>query len=120
MYYSVHNEKPISPFGELGKKRPKLDIQIQRHGCRPTPHFTFEAKRLRDDRLQDVRKTMTAYLGDEGVKRFVTNRYASESVEAAMLGCVQARDASIGLIRLTLLSSMTFHRAAWTTRWFQV
>jgi|ERR1051326_72013 hypothetical protein len=94
MLYSVHNEQPISPFGELGKRRPKLDIQIQRHGCRPTPHFTFEAKRLRDDRLQNVQKTMTAYLGDEGVKRFVASRYASESVEAAMLGCVQARDAS--------------------------
>jgi hypothetical protein len=30
--YSVHSERPVSPSGELGKRRPKLDIQIERCG----------------------------------------------------------------------------------------
>lgn len=92
-YYSVHNEKLISPSGELGKKRPRLDIQIQRNGIRPKPCFTFEAKRLRDDTSSTVKDTMRQYLGDDGVRRFVIGRYAQESLEAAMLGCIQAHDA---------------------------
>jgi len=93
MLYSVHNEKPTSPKGELGKKRPKLDIQIERCGVRPKPYFTFEAKRLRDDRSCSVSETMKEYLGVHGIIRFVSARYAFESVEAAMLGCIQAHDA---------------------------
>src|SRR5713226_8888345 len=58
MFYAVHNEKPTSPFGELGKLRPKLDIQIERCGVRPKPYFTFEAKRLRDDASSSVSATM--------------------------------------------------------------
>src|SRR5207245_10526881 len=57
MLYAIHNEKPISPAGELGKKRPRLDIQIERCGVRPKPHFTFEAKRLRDDVSSSVSDT---------------------------------------------------------------
>jgi hypothetical protein len=91
--YGIHNEKPTSPTGELGKKRPRLDIQIERNGMRPKPHFTFEAKRLRDDTSSSVSDTMREYLGAGGIGRFVTGRYAPESIEAAMLGCVQARSA---------------------------
>jgi hypothetical protein len=93
LLYAIHNEKPTSPAGELGKKRPRLDIQIERCGVRPKPHFTFEAKRLRDDANSSVSDTMRHYLGVEGVSRFVSGRYAYESSEAAMLGCIQAHDA---------------------------
>lgn len=93
MLYAVHNERPTSPAGELGKKRPKLDIQIERCGKRPKPLFTFEAKRLRDDANCGVSDTMRHYLGSEGVGRFVKGRYAPESPEAAMLGCIQAHNA---------------------------
>jgi hypothetical protein len=44
--YSVHNERPISPAGEWGMERPKLDIQIERCGIKPKQCYTFEAKRL--------------------------------------------------------------------------
>lgn len=91
--YSIHNEKLISPSGELGKQRPRLDIQIQRNGIRPKPNFTFEAKRLRDDKSSSASDTMRQYLGDDGIRRFVGGRYASESLEAVMLGCIQAHDA---------------------------
>jgi len=91
--YSVHNERPISPGGELGKDRPKLDIQIEWCAIRPKRYFTFEAKRLRDDASSNVDSTLRHYLGDKGVRRFVAGRYAAESIEAAMLGCIQAHDA---------------------------
>ena len=93
MLYAVHNERPTSPRGQLGKKRPKLDIQIERCGVRPKPRFTFEAKRLRDDIKCSVSDTMREYLGVDGLLRFVGGRYTPESIEAAMLGCIQARDA---------------------------
>lgn len=91
--YAIHNEKPTSPSGELGKQRPKLDIQIERCGLRPKAYYTFEAKRLRDDEHSSVRDTLRHYLGDDGVLRFVSGRYVPESLETVMLGCIQAHDA---------------------------
>jgi len=98
--YSVHNEQPISPHGELGKNRPRLDIQIERCAARPKRYFTVEAKRLRDDTISSVADTLVHYLGDEGVGRFIAARYAGESVEAAMLGCIQAHDARFWFERI--------------------
>jgi len=90
--YAVQNEKPTSPFGQKGKDRPKLDIQIERCGVRPKEYFTFEAKRMRDDSLVSKNKSMKEYLGSEGIDRFLSEKYSSESSEAAMLGCVQKHD----------------------------
>jgi hypothetical protein len=93
-FYSVHNERPISPGGELGKARPKLDIQIERCGIRPKRFYTIEAKRLRDDVRASVTATLNHYFGAEGVGRFVSGRYEGDGSEAAMLGCIQAHDAA--------------------------
>jgi hypothetical protein len=91
--YSVHNERPISPAGQRGKKRPKLDIQIQRNGVRPRPCYTIEAKRLRDDNKASASDSLAHYLGDEGVGRFVAGVYEPDASEAVMLGCIEAHDA---------------------------
>lgn len=100
LMYAVHNEKPTSPAGELGKNRPKLDLQIERCGARPKRFFTFEAKRLRDDAASSVTDTMREYLGTRGIGRFVSRHYAPESLEAAMLGCVQAHNAEFWFDRV--------------------
>jgi hypothetical protein len=101
--YVVYNEKPTSPDGQLGKRRPKLDIQIMRTGGRPPRrHFTFEAKRLRDDSKASVSDTIRQYLGEDGLSRFLTGRYVPESVEAAMLGCMQARDAKFWFTQIEI------------------
>jgi hypothetical protein len=92
--YSVHNERPISPAGELGKTRPKLDVQIEMCGIRPKRFYTFEAKRLRDDERSSAAATLTHYFGADGVGRFVSGRYEVGSFEAAMVGCVQAHSAA--------------------------
>lgn len=93
-FYSVHNERPISPAGELGKARPKLDIQIERCGVRPKRFYTIEAKRLRDDEKASVAATLGHYFGADGVGRFVSGRYDADGIEAAMLGCIQAHNAA--------------------------
>ena len=98
--YSVHNERPVSPGSELGKYRPKLDIQIEWCARRPKRYFAFEAKRLRDDALARAADTLLKYLGDEGVGRFLAARYAADSSEAAMLGLVQAHDAQFWFERI--------------------
>ncbi len=96
-YYVVRQEHPISPAGERGKDRSKLDVQIVRCGRGPQWTFTFEAKRLRDDNKASASHCVGQYLGKEGLGRFVAGRYAAESLEAAMVGCVQAHDARFWL-----------------------
>jgi len=112
MFYSVHNERPISPGGEQGKKRPKLDIQIERCGVRPKRFYTMEAKRLRDDERASVAASIAHYFGDEGVGRFVAGRYDAENVEAAMLGCIHAHDAEFwfGLFATALAEDVSSGR----------
>ena len=62
--FSVQCERPISPHGEVGRSRPRLDICI-RSGERPFPKFVFEAKRLRHDETES-----NDYFGKEGIERF--------------------------------------------------
>jgi hypothetical protein len=95
--YSVHNERPVSPHDEAGKARPKLDLQIELCGVRPKRCYTFEAKRLRDDQKAAASDSVSHYIGAEGVGRFVAGRYEGDRIEAAMIGCIQARDASFWL-----------------------
>ena len=85
---SVQCEPPISPHGEVGRNRPRLDIKI-RSGERPhCATFVFETKRLRHAmRPAD-------YFGKEGIERFwnasgyPVNTYG----EAGMLGYIQDED----------------------------
>jgi len=100
-HYSIHNEQPVSPRGELGKDRPRLDIQVQRNGVKaPRPQLTVEAKRLRDDRSARATRSLVGYLGSEGVGRFLKGRYDAGSPEVLMLGLVQARDAQFWFARV--------------------
>jgi hypothetical protein len=98
--YGVHNEKPSSATGQLGKARPKLDIQIVRYGIRPRPDFTFEAKRLRDDSVCSMATSLRQYLGADGVGRFLSGYYVPGRAEVAMLGCIEAHDPDIWFDRV--------------------
>src|SRR5690242_2391975 len=35
LFYSAHSEDPVDDIGELGKKRPRIDILIECSGCSP-------------------------------------------------------------------------------------
>lgn len=86
--FGVQCEKPISPHGETGRSRPRLDICI-RSGERPLcPTFVFEAKRLYQGTESND------YFGNEGIQRFWNGIGYPLNVfyEAGMLGYVQNKD----------------------------
>ena len=85
--YAVHDQAPISPAGELGNDRLRLDVSVRRTGIRQEVVYTFEAKRLRTGSF-----TIGKYVGDGGMGDFVECRYAIGCPEAAMVGLWQDKD----------------------------
>ena len=85
--FSVYCESPISPHGEIGRRRPRLDIRF-RSGERPFPTFVFEAKRL-----YSASKSAD-YFGNNGIERFwnETGYPVNTFGEAGMLGYIQNKD----------------------------
>ena len=86
-YYAVHEEPRVWNKRRRGKRRLRLDIQVEYTGGR-RPRFSFEAKRLRNTDAKSISK----YFGKEGLGCFVTGNYASESDEAGMLAYIQSQD----------------------------
>lgn len=83
MNFSIHDDQPVSGSGVEGKRRPRIDIVVERTGRGPRPLFHFEAKRLhRSD-------SVAAYMGDEGMECFLSGKYAPTEPDAGMLGYVQ-------------------------------
>lgn len=80
-HYSIGDQVPHSPSGQLGNDRLRLDITIVRNGIRPRLSFVFEAKRLRTGTL-----TIGKYVGTGGMGDFLSGRYAADAPEAAMVG----------------------------------
>jgi len=86
-FYSVHEEPRVKSKTLRGKRRLRLDIQVEYTGGR-RPRFSFEAKRLRAADANSIGK----YFGEEGMGCFVLGLYASEDEEAGMLAYVQSDD----------------------------
>ena len=83
-WFSVHEEPPVYEQCRQGRDRRQLDIRIDSSQASPRPRFRFEAKRL------GPRNGVSAYLGTEGIQRFLDGRYARCDRAAGMLGYVQA------------------------------
>jgi hypothetical protein len=83
--YAVMEDNPIEGEGREGKERRRLDINIECCKRGPRPQYIFEAKRLRKSS-----HAIGYYAGDEGLKRFVQGKYATDYPEAAMVGYVQS------------------------------
>lgn len=83
-HYCPGDQVPISPRGELGNERLRLDITINRTGIQPQLAFIFEAKRLRTGGFP-----IGKYTGDGGMGDFIACRYGGEYPEAAMVGLFQ-------------------------------
>ena len=81
--YNIHEEAPVRTRSKKGKRRPRVDLRIDSAERRPRTRFSFEAKRLRDTR------SISAYLGDEGLGRFLQAKYAKHDDWGGMLGYVQ-------------------------------
>lgn len=85
-HYFVSDEHNISDEKREGKHRVRVDIEIESSRRRPRPRFQFEAKRLR----RDDSKSVSSYLGKDGLGCFLTGRYAGGEEVAGMLGYVQS------------------------------
>lgn len=82
-HYEIHEQVPQNVGGKRGKRRPKMDIEFERHDRGPRPRLCFEAKRLGRG------ATLGSYLGDEGLGAFLCGYYPTTHGEGGMLGYVQ-------------------------------
>jgi hypothetical protein len=81
--YAVHDDLPINDGPKEGKKRPRVDIEVESTQPVPHPRFQFEAKLLhRSDSVAE-------YVGPRGLGCFLSGQYASGHDDAGMLGYVQ-------------------------------
>lgn len=88
MRYYIGDQMPVSPDGQLGNARPRLDLAVIHLNSRPALLFIFEAKRLKTSGYPIGR-----YTGESGMGDFIECRYARACPEAAMIGLMQNRDA---------------------------
>jgi hypothetical protein len=89
LHYSSGDQQPVSPEGQLGNNRLRLDITVIRNGIRPRLTFIMEAKRLRTGGFP-----IGKYVGDGGMGDFIDCRYGADQPEAAMVALFQNRDSS--------------------------
>ena len=91
-HFCVKDDPPVGRSG--GRSRPRVDIEFERTSPMPRPHYQFEAKRLHSGHC------IGRYLGDDGLRSFITQRYALGDAEAGMLGYVQAPDGATWATRI--------------------
>jgi hypothetical protein len=84
-HYEVREQVPLNVHEKHGKRRPKMDIEVERHRRGIRPCLGFEAKRLGRG------ETVGGYLGSEGLTAFLTGYYPTTHGEAGMLGYIQER-----------------------------
>jgi hypothetical protein len=84
-HYEVKEQVPQNVDEKHGKRRPKMDIEVERHQRGVRPCLGFEAKRLGRG------EAIAGYLGSEGLGAFLTGYYPTTHGESGMLGYVQER-----------------------------
>ena len=114
-HYCVKDDPPVGRIG--GRSRPRVDIEFERTSPMPRPHYQFEAKRLGSPGC------VGRYLGSDGLRSFITQRYAAGDAEAGMLGYVQVPDSTIWATRIqqqlqtaSSLYQMTTAVTPWSTQ----
>ncbi len=93
-HYHISEQVPQNVDAKQGKRRPKMDIEIERNSRGIHPKLGFEAKRLGPG------FGASTYLGDGGMTAFLTCYYPTTHQEAGMLGYVQEGPASDWSLRL--------------------
>jgi len=71
--FSVQQQRPYSPKGEIGNRRNLLDIFFRRSREENCNQFCFEAKRLYQDQKSGQ------YFGQDGMQRFLSGEYPVNS-----------------------------------------
>jgi hypothetical protein len=85
-FLSIHDDPPVYAGVKTGKRRPRVDIQIEKVSPGPRIRFSFEAKRLR----KGSRSSRSKYIGKDGLGCFVSGRYAAHAPWGGMLGYVES------------------------------
>lgn len=88
----VHDQHPVTAPGgphttrRVGKRRPKIDLQLVANIGTGFTRFSWEAKRLGQSH------GLAAYFGPAGLGCFLSGQYASDCDFGGMLGYVQSGD----------------------------
>jgi hypothetical protein len=82
---AVHEELRINEPGRRGKRRKRVDIEFEWVCHCPRHHYPFEAKRLCINT-----HPIGEYVGAAGLGEFLSGNYASDRIEAGMIGYVQS------------------------------
>lgn len=94
-YSSPMEDNPVSGEGRTGKSRMRIDIIIEATRPKPRPRYIFEAKRLRRPS-----HGISKYVGNEGMMRFISDRYAADCPEVVMVGYMQTDAAAHWVVEL--------------------
>jgi hypothetical protein len=84
-HYEVREQIPQNTNGVFGKRRARMDIEVERDHRGPRPCLGFEAKRLGRG------CGFSEYVGDEGLGSFLSGHYSTTHGEAGMLGYIQEK-----------------------------
>ena len=84
--YDIHDDPPVHNRNRLGKYRRRVDIKLKSRRSRPRLRFCFEAKSFRTS------KSISAYLGNDGLGRFLDGSYSSDQEIGGMIAYVQVED----------------------------
>ena len=84
-HYSVSEQVRSDAKGKLGKKRPIVDVELERIKRGKRPRLRFEAKRLY------AGSGVSDYVGVEGLGAFLDGYYSRTHNEVGMLGYVQTQ-----------------------------
>ncbi len=103
-HYAVRDQTRSHTQNTLGKRRPIVDVEIERHKRGIRPRLRFEAKRLgRGVGVAD-------YLGSEGLGAFLDCYYSRTHNEAGMLAYIQEGDEQQWAERLAAGLTSSRHR----------
>ena len=82
-FFSIYDDPPVNVPGRKGKRRPRLDLRIERTSQGRRPSYQFEAKRLGRN------NTAGKYAGSDGLGMFTAGIYSRACHEVGMLGYIQ-------------------------------
>ena len=87
LHYCVGDQEPVSPQGQLGNDRLRLDLTLIRSDIRPRLSYIMEAKRLKTGGFP-----IGKYAGSGGMGDFLSCNYAPDAPEASLVGLSQNKD----------------------------
>lgn len=92
--YDVRDDDPVNVGGQLGKRRPRVDMTVVACLDNGRPTFPLEAKRLYPG------SPTGKYIGDDGMGCFLTGKYGSGCPDVGMLGYVQTDSVAAWLAKV--------------------